>query len=82
MFVLNRSIKILDFFLYIQIVIYSKKGELRFDDLCLEGNANDIIKLQKCSPGHYKQIWNYNNDVCSNEFLFNKINFFSSRQNI
>jgi hypothetical protein len=49
-------------------MVYSKKGELRFDDLCLEGDGNSIIKFQKCSPGNQKQIWIYNNEVCSMKF--------------
>ncbi|CAF1124286.1 unnamed protein product [Adineta steineri] len=46
-----------------QIVIYSKKGEIRFDDLCFEGSANSVVKLQKCTEGNQKQIWNYNNET-------------------
>ncbi|CAF0923218.1 unnamed protein product [Rotaria sordida] len=45
-----------------QILVYSKKNELRFDDLCMEANANSAVKLQKCS-GNEKQIWNYNNET-------------------
>ncbi|CAF4005246.1 unnamed protein product, partial [Rotaria sordida] len=44
------------------ILVYSKKNELRFDDLCMEANANSAVKLQKCS-GNEKQIWNYNNET-------------------
>jgi hypothetical protein len=43
--------------------VYSKKGEIRFDDLCLEGSPNDSVRLQKCSDGNQKQIWNYNKEV-------------------
>jgi len=43
-------------------VLHSKKGELRFDDLCLEGNPNDAVKLQKCFESNKKQIWNYDNN--------------------
>ncbi|CAF3234239.1 unnamed protein product [Rotaria socialis] len=46
-----------------QILAYSKKGELRVDDLCMEGSANIAIKLQKCSLGNQKQMWNYNNQT-------------------
>jgi polypeptide N-acetylgalactosaminyltransferase len=44
-------------------MVYSKKGELRFDDLCLEGDGNSVIKLQKCAPENQKQIWTYNNET-------------------
>lgn len=53
-------------------MVYSKTGELRFDDLCLEGHANDIIKLQKCSQYNDKQRWNYNNEVYLNRRLYIK----------
>ncbi|CAF4535561.1 unnamed protein product [Rotaria sp. Silwood1] len=45
------------------VVVYSKKGELRFDDLCMEGSKNSVVKLQKCFEGNQKQIWNYNNET-------------------
>jgi hypothetical protein len=51
-------------------MVYSKKGEIRFDDLCLEGNPNNIVKLQKCSQGNQKQIWSYNNEVYSKYLIF------------
>lgn len=46
-------------------MVYSKKGEIRFDDLCLEGDAssNKVIKFQKCSSANQKQFWDYNPEV-------------------
>ncbi len=44
-------------------MVYSKGGELRFDDLCMEGIKSSAIKLQKCTEGNQKQTWNYNNEV-------------------
>ncbi len=44
-------------------MVYSKAGELRFDDLCMESSKNNVVKLQKCSEGNQKQIWDYNNEV-------------------
>lgn len=44
-------------------MVYSKSGELRFDDLCMEGSKNSVVKLQKCSEGNQKQIWHYDKDV-------------------
>jgi len=46
-----------------QIVVYSKNGELRFDDLCLEGSKNSPVKFQKCTESNQRQIWNYQNDT-------------------
>ncbi|CAF1006359.1 unnamed protein product [Adineta ricciae] len=46
-----------------QILIYSKNGQLRFDDLCLEAVANTVVKLQKCSNGNDRQTWNYHNET-------------------
>ncbi|CAF0762122.1 unnamed protein product [Didymodactylos carnosus] len=43
-----------------QIIVYSRNGELRFDDLCMEGSKNDVVKLQKCQYQNQKQIWEYN----------------------
>ena len=62
-------------------MVYSKKGEIRFDDLCLEANANQVIKFQKCSPGNEKQIWNYDKEVDPMEFFTSKCLFSPSRQN-
>ncbi|CAF4311465.1 unnamed protein product [Rotaria sp. Silwood2] len=45
------------------ILVYSKIGELRFDDLCMEGSKNSVVKLQKCFEGNQKQTWNYNNET-------------------
>ncbi|UJR30128.1 hypothetical protein I4U23_017669 [Adineta vaga] len=45
-----------------QIVVYSKNGELRFDDLCMESSKNSVVKLQKCIEGNQKQVWNYNKE--------------------
>ena len=44
-------------------MVYSKNGELRFDDICMEGSKNSAIKLQKCTDGNQKQTWDYNNQV-------------------
>ncbi len=44
-------------------MVYSKTGELRFDDLCMESSKNNVVKLHKCSEGNQKQVWNYNNEV-------------------
>ncbi|CAF0916864.1 unnamed protein product [Rotaria sordida] len=46
-----------------QVMVYSKKGELRFDDLCMEGSKNSVVKLQKCIDGNQKQTWHYNNET-------------------
>ena len=61
-------------------MVYSKDGELRFDDLCMEGGKNSVIKLHKCTEGNQKQTWNYNNEVNSFEIL-NQRKTFSFRQN-
>ncbi|CAF3727104.1 unnamed protein product [Rotaria sordida] len=45
------------------VMVYSKKGELRFDDLCMEGSKNSVVKLQKCIDGNQKQTWHYNNET-------------------
>ncbi len=44
-------------------MVYSKNGELRFDDLCMEGSKSSIVKLQKCTHGNQKQIWKYDTEV-------------------
>lgn len=46
-----------------QIVVYSKAGELRFDDLCMESSRNSVVKLRKCTEGNQAQIWNYERDT-------------------
>ncbi len=53
-------------------MVYSKSGELRFDDLCMEGSRNDAVKLHKCAEGNQKQIWKYDNDVNSISILIFK----------
>ncbi|CAF1111426.1 unnamed protein product [Adineta ricciae] len=45
-----------------QLVVFSKSGELRFDDLCMEGSKNSAVKLQKCTEGNQKQVWEYNKE--------------------
>lgn len=44
-------------------MVYSKTGEIRFDDICLEGISDNSIKLQKCTQGNAKQKWHYHNQV-------------------
>lgn len=63
-------------------MVYSKRGEIRFDDLCLEGdtNTNKVIKFQKCSSANQKQIWDYNTEVYRTK-LFDLNDLFSPRQN-
>ncbi|CAF1070828.1 unnamed protein product [Adineta ricciae] len=46
-----------------QLVVFSKSGELRFDDLCMEGSKNSAVKFQKCTEGNQKQVWEYNKDL-------------------
>jgi len=29
----------------------------------MESSRNSVVKLQKCTEGNQKQIWNYNSDV-------------------
>ena len=48
--------------------MYSKTGELRFDDLCMEGSKSSTVKLQKCSSGNQKQIWKYDSEVTEISF--------------
>ena len=62
-------------------MVYSKNGELRFDDLCMEGSKSSVIKLHKCTEGNQKQIWKYDNEVklifilnLSKDFLLDKTN--------
>jgi hypothetical protein len=62
-------------------VVYSKTGELRFDDLCMEGSKNNVVKLQKCADGNQKQIWNYNNEVNSFRFFIKDYFLFSDKTN-